>query len=294
MVLTERDKGAIMDINKRANILIQALPYIKKYHSKTIVIKYGGNAMINNILKEAVIRDIVMLSLVGMNVVLIHGGGPEITDMLNKIGKQSKFVNGLRYTDEETIDIVQMTLCGKVNKDLVKLIECEGGKAMGLSGFDGSMLKAKKLNDDYGYVGEITEVNIKPINDVIANGYIPVISTLAVGENGESFNINADLAASKIAIALEAEKLILLTDVKGIMKDFKDESSLISVVKLNEIEKLKQDGIITGGMIPKVDCCVEAVKGSVVRTHIIDGRVPHSILIEMLSDEGVGTMIVDD
>jgi len=207
---------------------------------------------------------------------------------------ESKFINGLRYTDDETIDVVQMVLCGKINKDLVKLIECEGGNAVGLCGIDGNMLVSEKINDDefdYGYVGKVKEVNIKPIDDIISKGYIPVIAPLGVAENGDVLNINADTAAAQIAIALKAEKFILLTDVQGIMKDYKDENSLISAVNIKEIEQLKKDGIISGGMIPKVDCCIEAVKGNVTRTHIIDGRVPHSILIEMLSDEGIGTMI---
>lgn len=280
----------------RATTLIQALPYIKKYYKKTIVIKYGGNAMISEVLKEAVISDIVMLSFVGMNVVLIHGGGPEISDMLDKIGKKTHFVNGLRYTDKETMDIVQMVLCGKVNKDLVSLIQLQGGNAVGLCGLDGSMLIAKPIEEDeldYGLVGEITSVNVDIINNVIEKGYIPVIATVAQGEDGNAMNINADLAAAKIAIALSAEKFILLTDVKGIMFDYKDIDSLITTLSLRDVDTLKEDGIITGGMIPKVDCCVEAVKNNVKRTHIIDGRVPHSILIEMLSDEGVGTMILE-
>ncbi len=286
-----------MTVNDRATTLIRALPYIKEYHKKTVVIKYGGNAMISESLKEAVIRDIVMLWLIGVNVVLIHGGGPEITEMLSKVGKESKFINGLRYTDSETMDIVQMVLCGKLNKDLVSFIGSEGGRAVGLCGLDGNMLKAEKVSKagiDYGYVGEISEVDVSIINDVIEKGMIPVISTVAKGEHNQSMNINADLAASKIAIALNAEKLILLTDVKGIMKDYRDDDSLISVVRLSEIEELKSSGIISGGMIPKVDCCFEAVENNVSRAHIIDGRVPHSILIEMLSDEGVGTMIIKD
>ena len=283
-----------MDINLRANTIIQALPYVKEFHNKTIVIKYGGNAMISETLKSAVIEDLVMLSLIGMNVVFIHGGGPEISHTLKQLNIESKFINGLRYTDDETIDVVQMVLCGKINKDLVKLIECEGGNAVGLCGIDGNMLVSEKINDDefdYGYVGKVKEVNIKPIDDIISKGYIPVIAPLGVAENGDVLNINADTAAAQIAIALKAEKFILLTDVQGIMKDYKDENSLISAVNIKEIEQLKKDGIISGGMIPKVDCCIEAVKGNVTRTHIIDGRVPHSILIEMLSDEGIGTMI---
>ncbi|MDR2940870.1 MAG: acetylglutamate kinase [Clostridiales bacterium] len=284
-----------MQVNDRANTLIKALPYIKEYHKKTVVIKYGGNAMISGFLKEAVIRDIVMLSLIGVNVVLIHGGGPEISEMLSKTGKEPKFINGLRYTDSETMDIVQMVLCGKVNKDLVSYISREGGKAVGLCGLDGNMLCAEKISKagiDYGFVGEIDDVDVSILNDVIEKGYIPVISTVAKNRAGSPMNVNADLAASKIAIALNAEKLILLTDVKGVMGDYKDDNSLISVVKLSEIEGLKSSGVISGGMIPKVDCCYDAVSNNVNRAHIIDGRVLHSILIEMLSDEGVGTMII--
>ncbi len=279
---------------EKAGVLIQALPYIQRFYKKTVVVKYGGNAMISPELKAAVISDIVLLSLVGINVVLVHGGGPEITDMLKKIGKESRFINGLRYTDAETMDIVQMVLCGKVNKDLVSLIQQQGGSALGLCGLDGSMLKAEKLTEDgvdYGYVGEITAVNPAPIQSALQNGQLPVVATVAEGIGGGAYNINADTAAAQIAIAVGAEKLILLTDVKGILRDPKDESTLITRIDLPEVPELISSGVITGGMIPKVECCVTAVNAGVKRTHIIDGRVPHSILIEMLSDEGVGTMI---
>lgn len=277
----------------RANVLVQALPYIQKYYNKTVVIKYGGNAMINEELKEAVMTDIVLLSLVGINVVLVHGGGPEINDMLKKIGKESKFVNGLRYTDEETVDIVQMVLAGKVNKSLVQLLGAHKGKAIGLCGLDGGLLKAKQLGEgELGFVGEITDVDVTPVTDVISKGYIPVISTVAGGENGEVYNINADTAAAKIASALHAEKLLLMTDVRGLLRDKDDENTLISVVNVSEVQALKNQGVICGGMIPKIDCCVEAVRRGVHRAHIIDGRIPHSILMEMLTDEGIGTMFL--
>ncbi len=277
----------------RANVLVQALPYIQKYYNKTVVIKYGGNAMINEELKEAVMTDIVLLSLVGINVVLVHGGGPEISDMLKKIGKESKFVNGLRYTDEETVDIVQMVLAGKVNKSLVQLLGAHKGKAIGLCGLDGGLLKAKQLGEgELGFVGEITDVDVTPVTDVISKGYIPVISTVAGGPNGEVYNINADTAAAKIASALHAEKLLLMTDVRGLLRDKDDENTLISVVNVSEVQALKNQGVICGGMIPKIDCCVEAVRRGVHRAHIIDGRIPHSILMEMLTDEGIGTMFL--
>ena len=281
----------------KAKVLNQALPYIQKYNKKTIVVKYGGNAMVNEKLKEAVISDLILLSLTGMNVVLVHGGGPEITDMTKKLNIETKFINGLRYTDEDTMEVVQMVLAGKTNKDLVNLIGMKGGNAIGLSGIDSGLIKAKKLTDsdgaDYGYVGEITDINIKPVRDLLENGYIPVIATIAQGIDGEKvYNINSDTAAAEIAIKLKAEKLILLTDVKGLMTDVKDEDTLIPVVKIAEVCELKKKGIINGGMIPKVDCCVASIKGGVNRTHIIDGRIQHSILIEMLSDEGIGTMFV--
>lgn len=281
---------------EKATVLIEALPYIQKYNGKTVVVKYGGNAMINEELKQAVISDIVLLSLVGINVVVVHGGGPEISDMLKRVGKKSEFVNGLRYTDEETMEIVQMVLCGKVNKDLVNIINHIGGRAIGLCGMDGGMFRAEKLSEDgfdYGYVGNILEVNTDSVCDVIDKGYIPVISTVAlgIGDDTHAYNINADTAAAKLASALGAEKLILLTDVRGVLRDPKDEKSLIAQIKVSEVPELVHEGIISGGMIPKLDCCVEAVRQGVPRTHILDGRIPHSILIEMLSDKGVGTMI---
>lgn len=276
--------------SERAHVLVQALPYIRNWAGETIVVKYGGNAMINQELKDAVISDIVLMQLVGINVVLVHGGGPEINSMLKKIGKESKFVNGMRYTDQETMDVVQQILAGKVNKDLVQLIEDKSGKAIGLCGLDGSLLKADKLADDLGFVGEIREVNAQIIKDSAEKGYIPVVSTVAAGYHGEVFNINADIAAARIAAELGAKKLILMTDIRGLLKDKDDESTLIPVVKLSDVPKLKKEGIISGGMIPKIDCCVEAVRRGVERTHIIDGREAHSILIELFTDEGIGTM----
>ncbi len=280
----------------QAAVLVEALPYIQKYNGKTVVIKYGGNAMVSESLKTAVITDIVLLALVGVRVVIVHGGGPEISDMLNRIGKQTKFINGLRYTDEETMDIVQMVLCGKVNKDLVSLINRAGGKAVGLCGLDGGLFRARRLQGDgldYGLVGEIRSVNAGMVFDVLEKGYIPVISTVAEGmDENCSYNINADIAASKLAIALSAEKLILLTDVRGLLKDPKDERTLIKEVQLSSVPGLTKEGVIKGGMIPKVECCVEAIRNGVHRANIQDGRVPHSILIELLSDEGVGTMFV--
>lgn len=278
----------------RARVLVQALPYIQKYAGKTVVVKYGGNAMINKDLKDAVMSDIVLMQLVGINVVLVHGGGPEISAMLKKVGKASEFVGGMRVTDEETIDIVQMVLAGKVNKDLVQLLERHGGQAVGLCGLDGGMLTAEKLRSnegDLGYVGRITEVNTDIIMNAAKNGYVPIISTVAAGENGEVFNINADIAAARIAAKLDAIKLILMTDIRGLLRDKDDEDTLIPVVNVSEVPSLKNQGIISGGMIPKIDCCVEAVRRGVNRAHILDGRIPHSILIELFSDEGVGTML---
>ena len=277
---------------EKAHILIQALPYIQKYNGKTVVIKYGGNAMINEDLKSAVMSDIALLKLVGINVVLVHGGGPEITDMLKKINKESRFVNGLRVTDKETIDIVQMVLAGKVNKSLVQHLQKSGAAAVGLCGLDGNMIVAEKLitSEDIGYVGEITQVNPKVINDVINNGFVPIISTVAGSYQGDVYNINADIAASRIAAELGACKLILMTDIRGLLRDKDDEDTLIPSVNVSEVPMLKREGIISGGMIPKIDCCVEAVRRGVSRAYIIDGRIPHSILIEMLTAEGIGTM----
>ena len=281
-----------IDYDIRANALVEALPYLQEYNDKVVVVKYGGNAMTNETLKQAVMQDIVLLSLVGIKVVLVHGGGPEINAMLKKINKQSEFVNGLRYTDGETIDIVQMVLAGKVNKDLVQLLQRAGGKAMGLCGLDGDLIKAKQLNPDLGFVGDITEINPDPINTALNNGYIPVVSTVASGKNGEGFNINADTAAARIAAEMGAANLILLTDIKGLLEDKDDDSTLIRVVGVSEVPYLKNQGIISGGMIPKIDCCVEAVRRGVKKTNIIDGRIPHSILIELLTDIGAGTMII--
>ena len=278
-----------------AEVLVEALPYIQEYAGKSIVVKYGGNATINEDLKQAVIEDIVLLNLVGIKVVLVHGGGPEISEMLKKIGKESKFVKGLRYTDRETMDIVQMILCGKVNKNLVSLFEKAGGRAVGLGGMDGGLFKAIRLVDpdgtEYGYVGDVKEVNEKVVLDVLNEGFIPVVSSVAAGMDEETnYNINADTAAEKLAVALKAKKLILLTDVCGLMRDPKDDSTLIPRLKVSEVPALIKEGVISGGMIPKVDCCVEAVRQGVERANIQDGRVPHSILVELLSDDGVGTM----
>lgn len=281
-----------IDYDIRANALVEALPYLQEYNDKVVVVKYGGNAMTNDNLKQAVMQDIVLLSLVGIKVVLVHGGGPEINAMLKKINKPSEFVNGLRYTDEETIDIVQMVLAGKVNKDLVQLLHQAGGKAIGLCGLDGDLIKAKQLNPDLGFVGEITEIDPGVINTALNNGYIPVVSTVAAGKNGEVYNINADTAAARIAAEMGAANLILLTDIKGLLEDKDDDNTLIRTLGVSEVPYLKNQGIISGGMIPKIDCCVEAVRRGVKKTNIIDGRIPHSILIELLTDIGAGTMII--
>ena len=277
---------------QRAGVLVEALPYIQKYYDKVVVVKYGGNAMINDDLKEAVMGDIVLLSLIGVKVVLVHGGGPEITDMLSKIGKKSEFVDGLRVTDKETVDIVQMVLAGKINKNLVNLLENKGGKAIGLSGIDGHMLKAEKLDDVHGYVGEITDVNVTPILDVLDKGYIPVVSTVAYDCDGNTYNINADTAAARIAGELKAESLISMTDIDGILRDKNDPATLISKIYVSEAPQLMREGVISGGMIPKVNCCIEAMRRGVKKVFIIDGRIPHSILIETLTDAGIGTMFV--
>ena len=276
----------------RAEILSEALPYIQKYNGKVVVVKYGGNAMIDKELKEAVMRDIVLLSLIGVKVILAHGGGPEINEMLRKTGKQSKFVNGLRVTDAETMDIVQMVLAGKTNKDLVSLITKHGGKAMGICGVDAGMVTVERFGGevDYGQVGEIVGVNPNPVLDLLDKGYIPVLTCIASDGNGVNYNINADTFAARIAAALGAENLILMTDVRGLLRDKDDDATLIPAVRLSEVPNLVKQGIISGGMIPKIECCVEAVRRGVKKAVIIDGRIPHSILIEMLSDEGVGTM----
>lgn len=281
-----------IDYDVRANVMIEALPYLQKYNNKVVVVKYGGNAMTNDVLKQAVMRDIVMLSIVGIKVVLVHGGGPEINEMLKKTGKESKFVNGLRYTDEETIDIVQMVLAGKVNKNLVSMLENHDGKAIGLCGLDGNMIEAEQLDPNLGYVGEITAIHPEIIQNALDNGYIPVISTIGRGKDGTVYNINADTAAARIAAEMKAPSLILMTDTKGLLEDKDDENTLILTVGVSEVPYLKKQGIISGGMIPKIDCCVEAVRRGVKQANIIDGRIPHSILIELLTDLGAGTMIV--
>ena len=277
---------------ERAQTLIHALPYIQKYAGKIVVIKYGGNAMIDEELKSAVMRDVVLLSLVGVKVVLVHGGGPEISDLLKKIGKKSEFVDGLRVTDGETIDVVQMVLAGKVNKTLVNLLHLAGGRAIGLSGMDGHMITAKKHSEAHGFVGDVVAVDTKPILDVLEKGYIPVISTLGVDDEGGIYNINADTAAAEIAGSLNAESMISMTDIAGLMRDPKDPTTLMPVVDISEVPALRREGVISGGMIPKVECCVEAIRQGVKKVFIIDGRVPHSIIIEMLTDEGIGTMFV--
>ena len=277
----------------RANTLIQALPYIQEYREKVIVVKYGGNAMQNLSLEEAVIKDIILMNCVGIKVVLVHGGGPDIDKILKKIGKKTEFINGLRYTDEESMEIVQMVLAGKVNKELVSLINKNGGKALGLCGIDGAMIKAKKkvCEIDYGYVGEIEEINTEAIKNALEKNYISVISTVAYGEDGKAYNINADIAAAKIAGALKAEKLIILTDVQGILRDIEDEDTLISNIHLNELDSIIESKVIKGGMIPKIECCKTAILNGVKKAHIIDGRIPHTILLELFSHNGVGTMI---
>lgn len=276
----------------RAKILVQALPYIQAHAGKTIVVKYGGSAMTDDALKDAVMSDIVLMQLVGIRVVVVHGGGKEINSMLKKIGKESRFVDGMRVTDRETIDVVQMVLAGKVNKDLVQLLQQHNGRAVGLCGLDDNLLQAEKLAapEDLGFVGEITKVNPAPLNNATRSGYVPIVATIAGGENGEVYNINADVAAARIAAELGAEKLILMTDVRGLLRDKDDESSLIPVVNVSSVPKLEKEGIISGGMIPKVRCCVDAVRRGVQRAHIIDGKIPHSILVELFSDEGIGTM----
>ena len=283
-----------MELTKaqRAEILIQALPYIQKYNDKIVVVKYGGNAMINDDLKEAVMGDIVLLSLIGIKVVLVHGGGPEITEMLGKIGKKSQFVDGLRVTDKESVDIVQMVLAGKVNKNLVNLLQNKGGKAIGLCGMDGHMIEATVLDERLGYVGEVTNINVEPVLDVLEKGYIPVVATVGCDSEGNSYNINADTVAARLAGELKAECLISMTDIVGLLRDKDDPSTLIPKVCVSDAPKLMRDGIISGGMIPKVNCCIEAIRRGVHKVFIIDGRIPHSILIEVLTDEGVGTMFV--
>ncbi len=279
---------------ERAEVLTQALPHIQKYNGQIVVVKYGGNAMVNETLKQQVMEDIVLLHLVGVKVVLVHGGGPEISELMNKLGKKAEFVDGLRVTDKETVDIVQMVLAGKVNKTLVNLIEMKGGKALGISGMDGHLIQAKVKNPKLGFVGEITKVNIKPITDLIEKGYIPVVSTLGCDKEGNAYNINGDTAAARIAGALGAKRLIMMTDIAGVLKDKDDISTLIPHLTISEAKKLFDDGVISGGMIPKVDCCIDAIDHGVKKVIIMDGRVPHSILMELLTNEGAGTMFEGD
>ena len=277
---------------QQAQTLVEALPYIQKYTGKTVVIKYGGSAMTSDTLRRSVMTDIVLLNLVGIRVVVVHGGGPEISAMLKMIGHQSRFVDGLRYTDPTTMDVVQAILCGKVNKDLVAQLNRLGGRALGLCGLDGQLFQAVQLDEKYGLVGNITDVNPAPVEEAIQNGSIPIVATVAQGVDTDTvYNINADTAAAKLAEALGAEKLILLTDVRGLLRDPKDEATLIHVVHTEDVPALVEEGIISGGMIPKMQCCVDAIHGGVERVHILDGRIPHSILIELLSDEGIGTMM---
>ena len=280
---------------QQAQTLVEALPYIQKFTGKTVVVKYGGNAMISDELRKAVMSDIILLNLVGIRVVMVHGGGPEISDMLKKLNHSSHFVDGLRYTDEVTMEVVQSILCGKVNKNLVAQLNRLGGKAVGLCGMDGGLFQAVQLDEKYGLVGEITTVNPEPVFTALESGYIPVVATVAQGTDKDtSYNVNADTAAAKLAAALGAEKLILLTDIRGLLRDPKDEETLIHVVQVDDVAKLTEEGVISGGMIPKMQCCVDAIQNGVERVHILDGRIPHSILIELLSDRGIGTMMKRD
>ena len=279
---------------ERAEVLTQALPYIKKYSGKIVVIKYGGNAMINEQLKQQVMEDIALLWLIGVKVVLVHGGGPEISETMKRLGKQAQFVNGLRVTDKETVDIVQMVLAGKVNKTLVNLLQMKGGHAVGLSGIDGGIIEATMKDEALGYVGKITRIRTQPITDLLEKNYIPVISTVASDRQGNTYNINGDTAAAYIAGALNAERLIMMTDIAGILRDKDDPGTLIPALTVKEAKKLFDEGVISGGMIPKVDCCIEAIAKGVRHVVIMDGRVPHSILMELLTDEGAGTMVMGD
>ena len=276
---------------ERAQILTQALPYIRRYNGKIVVVKYGGNAMINAMLKHQVMEDIVLLSLIGVKTVLVHGGGPEISETMQKLGKQAEFVDGLRVTDQETVDIVQMVLAGKINKTLVNLLQMNGGKAMGISGMDGRLIEAKIRDERLGYVGDVVHVNIEPVTDLLEKGYIPVISTIGCDRDGNTYNINGDTAAAHIAGALGAERLIMLTDIAGILRDRNDPASLIPAITIDEARQLRADGVISGGMIPKVECCIDAIHRGVKNAIIMDGRIPHSILMEILTDEGAGTMV---
>ncbi len=283
---------ALSSHEQQAQTLVEALPYIQKFTGKTIVVKYGGNAMVSDTLRRSVMSDIVLLNLVGIRVVVVHGGGPEISAMLKMIGHESRFVDGLRYTDATTMDIVQSVLCGKVNKDLVAQLNRLGGRAIGLCGMDGQLFQAVRLDEKYGLVGRITGVDPTPVEDAMQSGRIPIVATVAQGMDADTaYNINADTAAARLAEALKAEKLILLTDVRGLLRDPGDEETLIHVVRTQEVPELVEQGIITGGMIPKMECCVDAIAGGVERVHILDGRIPHSILIELLSDRGIGTML---
>ena len=277
---------------QRAQVLTEALPYIKQYNGKVVVIKYGGNAMINEDLKQQVMEDIALLWLIGVKVVLVHGGGPEISDVMKKFGKEAVFVDGLRVTDAETVDIVQMVLAGKVNKSLVNLLQKKGGHAVGLSGMDGGLIEAKMKDERLGYVGTITKIRPQPINDLLEKNYIPVISTVASDRQGNTYNINGDTAAARIAGALGAERLIMMTDIAGILRDKDDPSTLIPEITISEAKKLYEEGVISGGMIPKVDCCIDALEHGVDNVVIMDGRIPHSILMELLTDEGAGTMVM--
>ena len=279
---------------ERAEVLTQALPYIKRYNNKIVVVKYGGNAMINEQLKQQVMEDIVLLWLIGVKVVLVHGGGPEISEMMTQLGKKPQFVDGLRVTDKETVDIVQMVLAGKVNKTLVNLLEKKGGKAMGISGMDGRLIEAKMRDERLGYVGEITKIHIQPVLDLLEKGYIPVISTLGCDRDGNAYNINGDTAAAYIAGAMNAERLVMMTDIAGILRDKDDPSTLIPEVTISEAQQLCAEGVVSGGMIPKVDCCIEAIHKGVKNVVIMDGRVEHSILMEILTDEGAGTLVTED
>ena len=276
---------------ERAEVLVQALPYIRRYTGKVVVVKYGGNAMVNEQLKQQVMEDVVLLWLIGVKVVLVHGGGPEISETMRLLGKQAEFVDGLRVTDKETVDIVQMVLAGKINKTLVNLLEMKGGQAMGISGMDGRLIEAEIKDERLGYVGEITNINIQPVTDLLEKGYIPVISTLGCDREGNAYNINGDTAAARVAGALEAERLIMLSDIPGLLRDKDDPTTLIPELSVMEAARLRQEGIISGGMIPKMECCIEAIRRGVKKVIIMDGRVPHSILMELLTDEGAGTMV---
>ena len=276
---------------ERAEVLVQALPYIRRYTGKVVVVKYGGNAMVNEQLKQQVMEDVVLLWLIGVKVVLVHGGGPEISQTMKALGKEAVFVDGLRVTDRETVDIVQMVLAGKINKTLVNLLEMKGGQAMGISGMDGRLIEAEIKDERLGYVGEITNINIQPVTDLLEKGYIPVISTLGCDREGNAYNINGDTAAARVAGALEAERLIMLSDIPGLLRDKDDPTTLIPELSVIEAAQLRQQGVISGGMIPKMECCVEAIRRGVKKVIIMDGRVPHSILMELLTDEGAGTMV---